>query len=195
MKKVIIILSAFLLVGCSSTLSSSLDIDTALNTVLSENITSYNTHAKGFKYYKPRDFSLIKDDDYNHTLLNNGINYYLNVDINGYFNKKDVNYTIDSSLYFSSKINYNGITGFLEIREGNNGYFYIKMMYNYSYIEVCVEKDEIVNAVVNSTIILSSIRYNDKVIESLISSGDLGNKESTYEIKKPSSDNKNILGS
>ena len=58
-----------------------------------------------------------------------------------------------------------------------------------------MEEVNIKSAVINSAIILSSIRYNDKVIESLISNGDLNAKETTYEMKKPPKDdaNKNIL--
>lgn len=196
MKKIIVLLSVFLLVGCNATFTNSLDINSALSTVLNEEITNYNTHGKGFKYYKPRDFSIIDYKDYNHTLINGGNKYYLSIDINNYYNKKESTYKKDSSLYYSSNINYNNKNGFIEIRDGNNGYFYIKMMYNYSYIEVCVKENEIASSIINSTIILSSIKYNDSVIENFINSGDLSNTESTYEIKKPIKDeeNKNILG-
>lgn len=195
-KKITILFSVFLLVGCNATLSNKLDINSALNTVLKEEITNYNTHGKGFKYYKPRDFSIIEYKDYNHTIMNDGNKYYLSIDIHNYYNKKDSDYKKDSSLYYSSSITFNDKNGFIEIRDGNNGYFYIKMMYNYSYIEVCVEEKEIANAIINSTIILSSIKYNDSVIENFINSGDLSNTESTYEIKKPikTDENKNILG-
>lgn len=195
-KKITILFSVFLLVGCNVTLSNQLDINSALNTVLKEEITNYNTHGKGFKYYKPRDFSIIEYKDYNHTIMNDGNKYYLSIDIHNYYNKKDNDYKKDSSLYYSSSITFNDKNGFIEIRDGNNGYFYIKMMYNYSYIEVCVEEKEIANAIINSTIILSSIKYNDSVIENFINSGDLSNTESTYEIKKPikTDENKNILG-
>ena len=195
-KKITILFSVFLLVGCNVTLSNQLDINSALNTVLKEEITNYNTHGKWFKYYKPRDFSIIEYKDYNHTIMNDGNKYYLSIDIHNYYNKKDNDYKKDSSLYYSSSITFNDKNGFIEIRDGNNGYFYIKMMYNYSYIEVCVEEKEIANAIINSTIILSSIKYNDSVIENFINSGDLSNTESTYEIKKPikTDENKNILG-
>ena len=58
-----------------------------------------------------------------------------------------------------------------------------------------VKEKELKPAVVNSIIILSSIKYNDKVIENFISTGDLSSKETTYEIKKPNSSKqkKNIL--
>lgn len=44
-------------------------------------------------------------------------------------------------------------------------------------------------------IILSSIKYNDKVIENFIGIGGLDSKETLYELKKPkdNSQKKNIL--
>lgn len=195
MKKIIILLSVFLLVGCTNSLSSTLSIDTAITTVLREGNNNTNINGKGYKYYKPRDFSIFEDNIYNHVLLNNGDKYYLNIDINSYYNKHKGNYEINTSLYYSNRFYYDNNMGYIEIREGNNGYFYIKMMYNYSSIEVAVAEDNIKSAVINSAIILSSIRYNDKVIASLISNGDLSAKETTYEMKKPLKDdsNKNIL--
>ena len=195
MKKIILFLSIFLIAGCSKYSSNTLTIDSAISTILSEEATTTNTNGQGFKYYKPRDFSLLEDNLYNHILMNNSIKYYLNIDINNYYNKVKTDYKENSSLYFSKKFYYNDKSGYLEIRSGNNNYFYIKMMYNYSNIEVSVKESDIKESVMNSLIILSSIRYNDSVISKLISSGDLNTKESQYELKKPhkEDDNKNIL--
>lgn len=195
MKKIIILLSVFLLVGCTNSLSSTLSIDTAITTVLKEGNNNTNINGRGYKYYKPRDFSVLDDNLYNHVLLSNGVRYYLNIDINSYYNKYKESYEIDSSLYYSNRFYFNNNMGYIEIKKGNNDYFYVKMMYNYSNIEVAVEERNIKNAVINSAIILSSIRYNDKVIDSLISNGDLNVKETTYEMKKPPKEenNKNIL--
>ena len=195
MKKIIVLFSVFLLVGCTNTLSTSLSIDNSVKVVINENGAKSNTTGKGFKYYKPRDFSLLEDNIYNHVLLNDGNKYYLNIDINGYYNKYKADYKVNTNLYYSSGFSNGDTYGFLEIRKGNNDYFYIKMMYNYSYIEVATNEKGLRQAIINSSIILSSIRYNDKVIENLINSGYLGSKETTYEIKKPPKDetNKNIL--
>lgn len=192
MKKILILLFVFLLAGCTNVVSSTLTFDTAVMSVLKEEKVHFNTFGKGFKYYKPRGFSLLVDDEYNHTLLNNGNKYYLNIDINGYYNKRADKYLKDTLLYYSNSFKYNDILGYLEIRDGNNGYFYIKMMYNYSYIEVGVKEFEIKEAVIHSAIILSSIKYNDTVIERIISKGDLSDKETTYEIEKPESESKNM---
>lgn len=195
MKKIIILLSVFLLVGCTNTLSSTLSIDSGIQVVLAENSAKTNTSGIGFKYYKPRDFSVLEDSGYNQVLLNNGDKYYLNIDINGYYNKYKEDYKISNELYYSNRFYSGDNQGYIEIRKGNNNYFYIKMMYNYSNVEVAVIESDIKKAVINSAIILSSIRYNDNVIERLISTGDLDFKESSYEIKKPNnnSSNNNLL--
>ncbi len=195
MKKFIIILSSLLLVGCSSTVTSNQTYESLIMNTLESEITHYNTLGKGFKYYKPRDFSLYADDEFNHILLNKSNKYYLNIDINGYYNKYEHEFSINPEIEYSKSFKYNDILGFLEITKGKNDYFYLKMMYNYSYIEVQVKEKELKPAVVNSIIILSSIKYNDKVIENFISTGDLSSKETTYEIKKPNSSKqkKNIL--
>jgi len=200
MKKVIVILSVFLLAGCTAYSSSTLTMERAIGSVIESGPKYTNTNGKGYKYYKPRDFSVLEEKDFNLVLLNNGYNFYFNVDLNGYYNSKSnnykIDYVVDNEVYFSYRFSYNNIDGYISIRDAKNGYFYIKMLYNYSYIEVCVEEKEIANAIINSTIILSSIKYNDSVIENFINSGDLSNTESTYEIKKPikTDENKNILG-
>ncbi len=194
MKRIIILFSVFLLVGCTNSLSSTLTYESSIMTVVKEEKIA-NTNGKGFKYYKPRDFSLLEDNIYNHVLLNKGNKYFVNIDINGYYSKHKEDYDVNSDVYYSYKFYFNDINGFVEIKEGNNNYFYIKMMYNYSNIEVSVKENEIKEAIINSAVILSSIQYNDKVISHLISTGDLNSKETTYEIAKPPKDesNKNIL--
>ncbi len=194
MKKILIIISVLFLTGCTTTLSSTLTIDNIISKITNEEEISPNTSGIGFKYYKPRDFSVLEDNRFNQVLINNTYRYYLNIDINSYIGKRTVDYQIDNSLYYSTKFNYNGKNGYLEIRNGFNGYFYLKMMYNYSYIEVSVKENDIKEAVVNSAIILTSIKYNDKVINNLLDSADLDDKETTFEVKKPENNNdSNVL--
>lgn len=195
MKKIIIILSSLFLVGCTSSVTNNESYESLIMNTLSNEITHYNTLGKGFKYYKPRDFSVYKDEDFNHILINKGNKYYLSIDINGYYNKYEHTFSINPDIEYSKNYKYNDKLGFIEIKEGKNDYFYLKMMYNYSYIETHVKKEELKPAVVNSIIILSSMKYNDKAIENFINTGDLDAKETSYEIKKPtnSSQKKNIL--
>ena len=62
---------------------------------------------------------------------------------------------------------------------------FIKMMYNYSYVEVSVAEDEVYDAIIDSSIILSSIKYNDKIISTYIGNAVSSSLESKYEVKKP----------
>ncbi len=198
MKKVIIILSVILLTGCTTYSSNMLTMERAIGSVLESNMKYANTNGKGYRYYKPRDFSVLEEKEFNLILLNNGYNFYFNVDLNAYYNSKNnnykVDYVVDNELYYSYKFSYNNIDGYISIKDAKNGYFYIKMLYNYSYIEVGVKEKDIKKAVIDSAIILSSVKYNDKVIEKLIASRDLVSSESTYEIAKPEVENdRNIL--
>ena len=180
MKKIIILLSVLFITGCSFNDKGIEKIESDTYGILSYTVPNTNVGAKGFKYYKPRDFAMLEEKEFNHTLVHNGNKYYLNIDINAYYSKK---------------LNYNDLSGYIEIREGKNSYFYIKMLYNYSYIEVEVKESDINDAVNSSLVILSSIRYNDKVINELTLNKDVAGKETQYEIKKPDliEESKNIL--
>lgn len=198
MKKVLIILSVFLISGCTTYSSNTLTMERAIGSVIESGPKYTNTNGKGYKYYKPRDFSVLEEKDFNLVLLNNGYNFYFNVDPHAYYNAKNnnykIDYTIDRELYYSYKFNYKTKDGYISIRDAKNGYFYIKMLYNYSCIEVGVKEKDIKKAVIDSAIILSSINYNDKVIEKLIASRDLVSNESAYEIEKPKVESdRNIL--
>lgn len=197
MKKILILLSVFIISGCSLQNNSSdlTNVKEDINDIITNKSKYTNTSGIGFKYYKPRDFSLLEDKDFNHVLLNNGNKYYLNIDINAYNSKFKSEYQIDPLLYYSDTISNGDTFGYIEVRKGKNSYFYLKMLYNYSCIEVSVKENELNSAINSSMIILSSMRYNNNVIASFISNKNTAGKENTYEIKKPNNkkDNRNIL--
>lgn len=197
MKKILILLSVFIISGCSLQNNSSdlTYVKEDINDIITNKSKYTNTSGIGFKYYKPRDFSLLEDKDFNHVLLNNGNKYYLNIDINAYNSKFKSEYQIDPLLYYSDTISNGDIFGYIEVRKEKNSYFYLKMLYNYSCIEVSVKENELNSAINSSMIILSSMRYNNNVIASFISNKNTAGKENTYEIKKPNNkkDNRNIL--
>ena len=64
-------------------------------------------------------------------------------------------------------------------------------MYNYSKIETVVSKNELKNAVLNSVYILSTIQFNDDVIELMSDEEKLNNREEKYEIFKNQKDEDN----
>ena len=197
MKKIIIFLSILFLTGCNlrTDYNSINNLEYEVNKIINYEVKSRNTYGKGFSYYKPRDFSVLSSDDFNSVLVHNSNKYYLNVDANAYLNRFKSNYIKDDSLYYSLVISNNDKNGYIEIRKGKNDYFYIKMLYNYSYIEVLALKNEVYDAVSSSLVILSSMNYNDKVISALLNENLTSGKSNSYELKGPkkSEDSKSIL--
>lgn len=197
MKKIIIILSIFILSGCNLNFRNNTlnNIDNEISNVINYDVPRTNAYFKGYSYYKPRDFSVIENNEFNTILVHNENKYYLNIDINAYLNKHKVQSENDGNLYFYKIINNNDKSGYIKITEGKDGYFYLKMLYNYSYIEASLKKDELYESVLNSLVILTSIKYNDKVIASLIDENSISGKSEPYELKGPviKKDNKSIL--
>ena len=67
------------------------------------------------------------------------------------------------------------------------------MMYNYAKIEVMVEEKDINETVTNSMIILSSIEYNNKVINHLIGNGSFNGTETDFNIFKTKKNESNFI--
>ena len=69
--------------------------------------------------------------------------------------------------------------GFIEIVEKDNMY-YLNFTYNYARIEAIVEKDEINNAVLNASYILSTIKYNKDIVKLMLEEDYFTNKTGKY---------------
>lgn len=185
MKKIIIsLLLIFLVTGCSVVRIDTINIDNIVNVVLSKDNTLYNTVGKGYKYYKPRGVTYIDTNEYNEKLYSNGNYYYLYVDINSYYYKKEFSYEENKNAYYSRLIDINDKLGYLEINEYNNK-FLIEFMYNYAKIEALVEEDEINDVVLNASYILSTIKFNSKVIKIMLNDNYFINKEERYDLFTP----------
>ena len=128
MKKLIIMfLSVFLLTGCTAVRINTDKIDTIINVVLSKDNTLYNTIGKGYKYYKPRGVTYIDTNEFNEKLYSNGNYYYLYVDINSYYYKKEFEYKENDESFYSKYIDINDKYGYLEINE-YKGKYLIELM-------------------------------------------------------------------
>ena len=66
-------------------------------------------------------------------------------------------------------------------------------MYNYAKIEVIVDSNDIANAIANSLIILSSVEYNDDIIENLLEEDVLNYSEESFNIFETNSNDSNFL--
>lgn len=181
----IIMLLVFILTGCSSKKLSDLTIEESLDIGLTSNAELYNTNNIGYRYYLPRGFTVEEDRDNIQILKSDNVEYFLNVDLVSYYNKtaitRDENAT---DVYKYLPISYNDKNGFLEITQ-NNDYFLIKMVYNYAIIEAQVKESQLNNSIINMAYIVSSIKYNDFVINNKFGEDVLELKESVYKIFAP----------
>ena len=188
-KKILLICLTFLLVGCTRT-DKTEDYMALINNCLSIKADT-NDVSIGYKYYVPKGIRKINDYDYNQVFLANNTKIYLYVDIISYYYKKELQYEKNDNSIYNKKINYNGKIGYIDVSKKDKDYF-IKIVYNYSKIEVYTDENNINKMITLSSIILNSITYNDKIIENVLE-GDFGEfRELTYEIEKPSDASNNF---
>lgn len=180
MKKLILLCILFILTGCTNINTSS--INTLLNEAVSSRVITTNVNRNGYRYYLPKTLNIKNSKDFNEIITNHKYMIYLYVDVVSYNNKTDFSYNINKNAYYSNSLNYNGIKGFIEINKYKNDKYLIEIMYNYAKIEVVVYERDIKELVLLSSTILSSITYNDNVIEKYLSSSVLDGAEENFNI-------------
>ncbi len=182
MKKIfLIVLCLILFTGCTVVRINTDNIDNIIDVVLSKNNKLYNRVGKGYKYYVPRGMNYIDTTELNDKLYSNGYYYYLYIDVISYYNKIDFSYKENKDAYYSRYININDKVGYLEINKVNDRYL-IEYMYNYAKIEALVYEEDINDVVLNSTYILSTIKFNKNVIKLMLNDEYFINKEERYDI-------------
>ena len=192
MKKILILAVMMLtLCGCSNVRKSS--IDTITKNSLNGKMIKPNEVRVGYKFYKPSLMSVTNSTKYNEVLRCNEFNYYLYVDLVSYYNKADITYDENDISYYSKKISHKNKKGYIEINEIKDNQYLIEIMYNYAKIEVRVDEKHIKEAVSYSLSVLTSIRYNDKVIENTMGKDAFNGTEETVNIFKTVGSEKNHL--
>lgn len=188
MKKFIILFSLFfILTGCTVVRIDTTDIDNTINIILSKENKLYNRVGKGYKYYIPRGVTYIDTDELNDKLYSNGNYYYLYVDAVNYYYQTDIKYVENSNLYYSKSIDINGKKGYLQISEYEDKYL-IEFVYNYAKMETIVSKEDINDAVLNCSYILSAVKFNHNLVKLMLNENYLTNREEKYDLfvaKKP----------
>ena len=191
MKKLIILIVCFTLL-CGCTKINNDNINDIINSVVSSNNHRANQYRNGYKFYLPNNLSTIKIDDKNNVFKENDIKYYMFVDIVSYYHKVENTYQVKDKAYYSFLINYNSKSGYVEVNVKNDKYL-IEIMYNYAKIEVMVDSNYIANAIANSLIILTSVNYNDDIIDNLLEDDVLNYSEETFNIFETNSNDSNFL--
>ena len=189
MKKVILIICLLLVSGCSIVRIDTSSIDNIVSIVLSKENNLYNQIGKGYKYYIPRGVSYISTSDYNDTLYSDGIYYYLYVDIVSNYYNKEVTYTENPDSYYSKIFNIDSKKAYLEINKENSKYL-IEFWYNYSKIEAICNLEDINDIVLNASYILSTVKFNNNVIKTVLDDTFLvaDEKYDMFESKKQTDD-------
>lgn len=197
MKKVALcILLIMILCGCTIVRIDTSNINTIIDVILSKENNLYNRTGRGYKYYVPQGVSYIDTDELNDKLYSDGNYYYLYVDIVSYYQKIENDYQEDNSLYYSRKLNKkDGYThdGYLEIKEKENLY-YITFVYNYAKIETITNKSNINNVILDAAYILSTIQFNEDIVELMISQDNSSSREEKYEVFKNKEETSNSNG-
>lgn len=194
MKKVIILLSltCFLVTGCSVRKLNTNDIDKILDNILVSNKKLKHEVFNGYSYYCPKGLKFLEKADYNAMLSDQYNNkYYLYVDVVSYYHEVSNSYKEDKSAYYSKKIE-GKKNGYLEINEVEGSYF-IEAVYNYSKMEILCEKDNLSDVIVNVFSLLSSVKYNDKVLETTIGENVLNYEEESFNIFTTTKSDSNYL--
>lgn len=193
MKRIAIALfSILLLTSCSIIDISKEKPMNIINDTLEKEISLYNNVFEGYKFYAPRGLKVIDKNKYNCKILSNDSTFYLYVDVISYYYKIKKQYVIEKDKVLSSEVKYDGKFGYVEVTEVKDKYF-VEFMYNYSKIEAYIPKKDLNLSLLNMTYILSTMNYNDKVIETLIDEDKLDFKEEKIDIFESKSKKDNFL--
>lgn len=167
MKKIfLIIFLCFFVTGCTSIKND--NIENIIKESLNSKSELYNMKRTGYKYYLPKGMKPVNKRDYNEVLSDGKYKYYMYVDVLSYFKKVSSDYLIKTDIYYSNSIKNDDKFGYLEINKQKSSKYLIEIMYNYAKIEVMVDDSDI-NVVLSYAIsILSSIEYNDIVLDNLL---------------------------
>ena len=193
MKKVLLLLvSCLLITGCTIVRIDTKSIPNITSVILQKENTLYNHVGRGYKYYIPRGVTYIDSIGLNDVLYSNGNYYYLYIDAPGYINKIEPAYEEDDSIYYSQKLDFNGKTGYLDIKKQGDKYL-ITFVYNYASLEALVDENKVNEVVTDASYILSTVKYNDKVIALMLDDDYFVNREEQYKVFESKKTNNNFL--
>jgi len=182
MKRILVlVLTLVCLTGC--VVIQDVDLDTIINeTVGSKYNNLYNHVGRGYKYYLPQTLKSKTTDNLNEIIRSKKCDYYLYVDLISYYNKVEFDRKEDNRNYFSKIIEKDGKKGIVNIIANADDKFLVKVEFNYAFVEVITNKEELNKTVANAIIIVTSMNYQDDVIEKLLEEGSLSSIAETVNI-------------
>ena len=194
LKKILITLLLFVLIttGCSIREISNKSVSDVFETILYVDNKLSNTYMEGYSLYIPRGIKLLDKSEYNLILKDKNTKYYLYIDTIAYYYKTTNKFEENGSHFYSKKFSFNNKSGYIDVYEKNDDYFVV-LMYNYAKIETYVKKDKFNDSLLNMCALLSSIKYNDKIISGYIGNKGVIYQEEKFNIFSSDSENDNFL--
>lgn len=187
---ILLLIGLFSLCGCSNI--KNMNTDSLLNE-LANKTGKYNEVNRAFKYYLPSGLSIDSYDDYNAVFSSANYKYYLYVDLISYYKKVKFEYDVNNKAFYSKKIDFDNKYGYIEINLKENDKYLIEIMYNYAKIEVIVDEENIKSAITNAMVVLSSVKYNNNILESIVGENVLTAKEIEFNIFETKKNESNFL--
>lgn len=183
MKKILIlVLSLFLVAGCTNINNSSLE--TILSEIAASDLDIQNVYRKGYKYYLPTGMKVIKSKEYNEFIGSKNDTFYMYIDLISYLDGTTVEYAGGTETYYFSYLSNEDKKGYIAIKVTQDNKYLVEIVYNYAKIEVMVDEDRIKTAVAEAMTILSSIKYNESFLKGLSEESLLSYKEEAVDIFK-----------
>ena len=179
---IILIVSLTFITGCAIKKVETDSIKKIFDTVLYREQKLSNTFMEGYKFYLPKGVTIVDKKDYNLKIKDNKAYYYLYVDTIAYHYKTNNSFTTNSSKFYSEKLKNCDFEGYIDIEEND-----------YAKIEAYVPKDYLNNALMNMSYILSTIKFNDEVINKYIGSKGSVSQEEDFNIFDSKKENDSFL--
>ena len=194
MKKLLVtfLISLCFITGCSIIKVTDKSVTDIFNTILYVDNELSNTYMEGYSLYLPKGVKVVDKTDYNLIIKDNKNYFYMYIDMVAYYYKVNNAFIENNRHFLSKKIDYNGKIGYIDITEKDD-YYYVVIMYNYAKIETFIEKKDFNSSIVNMCSILSSVKYNDRVVESHVGNNKATTQEERFNIFDSNIENDNFL--
>lgn len=188
----LLVIFSLSLTGCTAVRIDTKDTDNIVDVVLSKDNKLYNHIGKGYKYYIPRGMSYIDTNEFNDKIYSDGKYYYLYIDAISYYHQKEIKKEKSENSIYYKEIKINDKRGYIDVKKQDDKYL-VEFMYNYARIESLVNKEDINNVILNSSYILSTVKFNNNVIKILLDEDYFKYKEEKFELFDKVEKNENFL--
>ena len=168
MKKIFILSIFACLFLCGCTTLKDMSIEEVVDNGTKRTVEVYNKYRQGYKYNLPKGLSIVDNSEYNEVIVSGKYKYFLYIDAVSYHNKIIEKYEENDKSHISMAIDYEDKFGYLEINNVKDDEYLVEIMYNYAKIEVIVNGEDIKVVVANALSILTSIKFNDNILNTLL---------------------------